>query len=173
MSRIIRKIALARAATQLRAAGSPLRPGNAKRFQVAQQPSWQASSDIPSRQRLRNCVASRASAILRIMRDKSTRRANHQKSVEPFAQKYFASLAGQISGKNSPSHPTRGADRDRHERAVRCGGRCRHEDERGGSVRRNRVVLTPVGWRHVASIHFGAATVATELGSPGRAHYKP
>ncbi len=73
------------------------------------------------------------------------------------------------SGKSSlqllPSHPTRGAYHDRHERGVECGGRGsvlratglqgrsmrfvsdrQHADERCCSVRRNRVVLTPRRW---------------------------
>ena len=36
------------------------------------------------------CVALYASEIQYDSCDKSTRRANHQKSVQPFAQKYFA-----------------------------------------------------------------------------------
>jgi hypothetical protein len=40
---------------------------------------------------------------------KSTRRANHQKSVQPFAQKYFASVVAQISRSILPSTATRGA----------------------------------------------------------------
>jgi len=37
--------------------------------------------------------------------DKLTRRANHQKSVHPFTQKYSASVVGQISDLNPPVPP--------------------------------------------------------------------
>ena len=55
--------------------------------------------------------------------DKSTRRANHQKSVQTFAQKYFAGLVGQIRRLTSPVYRDKRGDRDRHDRAVGCDGR--------------------------------------------------
>jgi hypothetical protein len=55
--------------------------------------------------------------------DKSTRRANHQKSVQPLAKKYFALAVGQISGSTPPVYRDKSGDRDRHDRAVGCGGR--------------------------------------------------
>ena len=53
----------------------------------------------------------------------TARRANHQKSVQPFAQKYSAFVLTQIS-RTTPfvSRRMRGVGH-RHERAVRCGGR--------------------------------------------------
>ena len=42
----------------------------------------------------------------------------------------------------------------RHERAVGCGGRRCHEDERGGSVRRSRVVLAPDAGAKFAELSF-------------------
>ena len=47
------------------------------------------------------------------------------------------------------SHPMRGADRDRHERAVGCGGRGLRLDERRVKRTVKRVVLTPRCWRQV------------------------
>jgi len=41
-----------------------------------------------------------------------------------------------------PSHPMRGADRDRHERAVGCGDAMAANDECRHCVRKSRVVLT-------------------------------
>jgi hypothetical protein len=46
-----------------------------------------------------------------------------------------------------PSHPTRGADHDRHDRAVGCGGRDGADNERRWSVRQRRVVPTSRCWR--------------------------
>ena len=93
--------------------------------------------------------------------------------VKPWNQKYSASVAGQISGINWPSHPTRGADRDRHERAVGCGGREGVDNERRPCVRQKRVVLTPAsGVKFQGGSRFPGATVATEIGSPGRARDK-
>ena len=48
-----------------------------------------------------------------------------------------------------PHLTRRGADRDRHERGLGCGGRRRADNERRGGVRRSRVVLTPQCWRQV------------------------
>jgi hypothetical protein len=50
--------------------------------------------------------------------DQTTRRANHQKSVHPLTQKYFAFAVGQITDLNPRVSPEGGAGRDRHER---CG----------------------------------------------------
>jgi hypothetical protein len=70
-----------------------------------------------------NCVASLASEISQHGRDKITRRANHPKPVQPRCEKYFCFSEMQIRLLIWPSHPRRGAARDRHERAVGCGGR--------------------------------------------------
>jgi hypothetical protein len=44
--------------------------------------------------------------------------------VQPSFKKYFAFAVGQISSTSSPRpFPARGADRDRHERGMGCGGR--------------------------------------------------
>ena len=43
--------------------------------------------------------------------------------VQSSLQKYFSIAVGQISGLNPPVSPDKRGDRDRHERAVRCGGR--------------------------------------------------
>jgi hypothetical protein len=67
--------------------------------------------------------------------------------VKPRNKKYFALSEGQISGMNRPSHPTRGADHDRHDRAVGCGGREGADNERSLSVRQRRVVPTSRCWR--------------------------
>jgi hypothetical protein len=55
--------------------------------------------------------------------DKLARRANHPKSVQPFAQKYSALAAGQISCSILPVYRDKRGDRDRHDRAVGCDGR--------------------------------------------------
>jgi hypothetical protein len=46
-----------------------------------------------------------------------------QNPVNPPRKKYSAFPKSQISLYEKPSHPMRGAARDRHERAVGCGGR--------------------------------------------------
>src|SRR6476469_6864603 len=75
--------------------------------------------------------------------DQLARRANHQKPVQPFAQKYSAFVLTQISRITAPvSRRMRGA-RDRHERADADGA----IDVRAGSVRRSRVVRAPRCWR--------------------------
>jgi hypothetical protein len=57
-------------------------------------------------------------------RDKTTRRANHQKSVQPPLQKYFAFAVGQIISTDS-CHPTPQEGRIMivTTRGVECGGR--------------------------------------------------
>jgi hypothetical protein len=81
---------------------------------------------------------------------KVTRRANHQKSVHPCAQKDSAQPVGQIRDTNSP-------------RLTRREGRCARHETRGGMRwtrrlrttnpsargRRSRVVLAPRCWRQV------------------------
>ena len=46
-----------------------------------------------------------------------------QKPVKPVCEKYSAFPKSQINLPTTTSHPMRGAARDRHERAVGCGGR--------------------------------------------------
>src|SRR3989440_4052768 len=59
--------------------------------------------------------------------DKKTRRANHPKPVQPFAQKYSAFVLTEISPITPPvSRRMRGVGH-RHERAVRCDGRERRD----------------------------------------------
>src|SRR6266550_2568069 len=58
---------------------------------------------------------------------KFTCRANHQKPVQPFVQKYSAFVLTQISGITPPvSRRMRGVGH-RHERAVRCDGHERRD----------------------------------------------
>jgi hypothetical protein len=64
-----------------------------------------------------------------------SRRANQQNPVQPLREKYSTFAVGQISGLNPPVSPDNWGARDRHERAVGCGGR----DAR---VRRTRVWRT-------------------------------
>ncbi len=82
------------------------------------------------------------------------------------------------SGKSAlslcPSHPARGADRDRHD--TRCGMRWTRTaaaDERHRCVRRSRVVPTPRRWRQVGRRPCGAAgDGGKKARSPGRARSK-
>jgi hypothetical protein len=66
-----------------------------------------------------------------------------------------------------PSCPTRGAVRDRHGRGSGCGGRGSADNERCGSGRRSRVVLTPRRWRQVCGKKFSLMTVARKPGRRG------
>ncbi len=102
----------------------------------------------------------------------------------------------------SPSHPTKGAYHDRHERGVGCGGRggvLRAMGLQGGFSgirerfpctltrdafrgRQNRVVLTPRRWRQVRGMasrpyraqtsHLSAGDGGKRARSPGRARHK-
>ncbi len=66
-----------------------------------------------------------------------------------------------------PSHPMRGAGRDRHERAVGCGGReSLRKTNAGRRGRRSRVVPTPRRWRQVRE-NISRATVARKPGHRG------
>jgi len=60
--------------------------------------------------------------ILRCLTGKSRHRL-----VQSKTWKYSPFVLAQISSSIRPSHPTRGAARDRHERAVGCGGREGHD----------------------------------------------
>jgi len=86
-------------------------------------------------QRAPNCFASRASAISIQECDKTTRRANQSKVCPALRAKIFR-LTRRATQRYllAPSHPIGGAGRDRHERAVRCGGR----DMRGRRARMKR-----------------------------------
>jgi hypothetical protein len=56
--------------------------------------------------------------------NKSARRANHPKTLSsPSCKNISLNPSGKSSLEIRPSHPMRGAGRDRHERAVGCGGR--------------------------------------------------
>src|SRR6266480_1317891 len=57
-------------------------------------------------------------ALERAIRHKPNRTCCSRKCPQ-----FLPSLVGQINGLTRVSHPMRGADRDRHERAVGCGGR--------------------------------------------------
>jgi hypothetical protein len=81
--------------------------------------STHPTSYEPRDRALRSCFASRASEISRPGRDKTTRRANHPKPVQPSAQKYFAFAVGQITDLTSPVSPDeRGGSRS----SRTCGG---------------------------------------------------
>jgi hypothetical protein len=125
--------------------------------------------------RTANCFASHASTILRSACDKITRRANQSKPCPALPRKKFLlPRRGKSVAYLRPSHPMRGADRGRHERAVGCGGR-------GGCDRRARLKRTAKSrgsgarrWRQVRGKQsFSGMTVAKELGSPGRSRSKP
>ena len=95
-----------------------------------------------------------------------------QNPVKPARKKYsaFQKSTNQLYIFAS-SHPTRGADRDRHERAAGCGGReAVRRDERKRCGRRSRVVLTPRRWRQVCGKqNFSADDGGKKARSPGRA----
>ncbi len=69
-----------------------------------------------------NCVASRASAILRLACDKSTRRANHfglsEIDVKSVPKKYFGFPELQIKLYVSPSRPIKRGVAQRHQRGA-------------------------------------------------------
>ena len=71
-----------------------------------------------------------------------------RKSVQPFAEKHSASVVGQISDLTPRVSPDERGVAQRHERAVRCGGR---DGSRKTSAvvrgRRSRVVPAPRRWR--------------------------
>ena len=67
--------------------------------------------------------------------------------VKPQNKKYFALSEIKIRLYQLHPVPTRGAYHDRHERGAGSGGRGNALDERHGSVRQRRVVLTPRSWR--------------------------
>ena len=115
----------------------------------------------------RACRDSLARATANVC-DKVTRRANHQKSVQPFAQKYFGCRVGQITRLIPPVYRDKRGDRDRHDRAVGCGGREVMTDERGLCVRRNRVGPTPRCWRQVGGSESFQRRWWQESRSPGR-----
>src|SRR3981189_3521514 len=79
--------------------------------------------------------------------DKSTRRANQFGFSEIVSSPVSKNIPIGTSPKSllqlRPSHPTRGASAVVAYVAVRGGGRGCHEDERGGRVRRSRVVRRP------------------------------
>ena len=52
---------------------------------------------------------------------------SRQMLVKLLSQKYFAFAVEQISGMSLPVSPDERGDRDRHERAVGCGGRQGHD----------------------------------------------
>ena len=106
--------------------------------------------------------------------DKVTRRANHQKSVNPLLRKYSAFVVGQISAKNFPVSPDkRGVAHVTNARwdAVDA---MRALDERVCGVRRRRVVLTSRCWRQRTwRQQLPRAQRRQKSRSPGRARYKP
>ena len=93
--------------------------------------------------------------------------------VQPRLQKYFASPVGQIISIAPPVSPDeRGGSRvvtnvrwDAVDAKVAT-------DERDSSGRRRRVVLAPDAGAKLCG-EICEVTVAKELGSPGRARYKP
>jgi len=89
------------------------------------------------------------------------------RQINPTGKMAFAS-----SGKSDvylrPSHGNKRGDRDRHDRAVGCGG-CRvATDERGRCVRRNRAGPTPRCWRQVGGDESFQGRWWQESRSPGR-----
>jgi hypothetical protein len=118
----------------------------------------------------------------------------------PFAKIFRFTRRANHLYKFAPSHPTRGAYRDRHGRGVRmrwtrqrfaCDGIAgriersvsdhRHADERCCCGRQNRVVLTPRRWRQVLRSCVGPTGLRQNISaddggkrarSPGRARHK-
>src|SRR3954464_9179875 len=85
--------------------------------------------------------------------DKTTRRANHsdfQKSCQAPESKIFLFFGNRNRRMVRPSHPTRGAIAIVTNVRWDAVDARAATDERGLSVRRNRVVLTPRCWRQVA-----------------------
>jgi hypothetical protein len=118
--------------------------------------------------------------------------------VQSLTQKQFASRHTQISTKNPPSHPSRGADRDRHGRGVGCGGRnsvgamrvrravIRERTRRAGRTALKRMAKPcgpdTRGWCQAAGGEFDpTGSISHQAGSdggktnssPGRARHKP
>ena len=90
-----------------------------------------------------------------------------RKPVQPAYEKYSAFVVAQISSLAWPSHPMRGAGRDRHERAVGCSGReSLRKTNASRRGRRSRVVPTPRRWRQVREKYL-ATTVARKPGHRG------
>src|ERR1700709_39534 len=77
------------------------------------------------------------------------RRANHQKSVYPSAQKYSAGPVGQITAITPAILSHQRGVGHRRKRGTGSGGREAATDERGACVRRNRLGPTPRCWRQV------------------------
>jgi len=92
------------------------------RLHLAGRPQMGSPLNPATRFVFRACLDSLALATTNAC-DKTTRRANHQKSVQPFAQKYSAGAVGQISCSTSAVYRDKRGDRDRHDRAVGCDGR--------------------------------------------------
>ena len=73
-----------------------------------------------------------------------------------------------------PSHPMRGAARDRHERAVGCSGReGLRKTNASRCGRRSRVVPTPRRWRQVLEKQVLGNDGGKKARSPRRARNKP
>jgi len=106
--------------------------------------------------------------------DKTTRRAKHQNPVHPLAQKYFASVVGQISDLNRRVPPDQRGRAHVTNVAAGCGGReLMARDER---LKRadGEVVWS---WRPDAGVQASGKLSGGEGGkkarSPGRARSKP
>ena len=103
-----------------------------------------------------NCVASRATTILM----RGVRQSNPTgKSLRIFGNDVKPRFEKIFLFSFDPNHftsiaiPSRSEGRrPRHERGTGCGGRRGALDERHGSVRRRRVVLTPRCWRQVGGL---------------------
>src|SRR3954463_14964533 len=108
--------------------------------------------------------------------DKLARRANHSdfpKSCQAPESKIFLFFRSQIRRMVCPSHPTEGRIAIVTNVRWDAVDARAATDERGLSVRRNRVVLTPRCWRQVAQGPCRAQRRWQESRSPGRARYKP
>jgi hypothetical protein len=100
--------------------------------------------------RLALCIAAWSGAF---SRDKLTRRANHFGFSEVLSSPGIKNISLSPPGKSGahqlPSCPAKRGVGHRHGRGAGSGGRGCAFDERRGSVRRRRVVLTPRCWRQV------------------------
>src|SRR5438270_1731251 len=90
----------------------------------------------------------------------------------PVCKNIWLSPSGKSNLPLAPSCSERGALRNVTKRGAGCGGRGRAADERHGSGRRSRVVLTPRRWRQ-ASEKCLACDGDNQARSPGRSRRKP
>ncbi len=107
---------------------------------------------------------------------KTARRANHQKSGQPFCRKYSASRRGQITALTPRVSPRmRGGSRSSRTLRWNAVDAAAARDERCCCGRRSRVVLTPRRWRQIRedALPRLAGDGDNKARSPGRARRKP